>query len=157
MELDKIPTWAWAAGGAVVVLALVQSRSSGGSGATVTTVGPVPNANASADLAARVAGFDKLTGFATNVVSTDAALAQTTAQLNAQTIATTLQARNALDVAQINAQTETARIAAAQQASATQGANTLAASRSQTKGNVITGIVQTVGSVVGSLFKGVFK
>lgn len=159
MDLSKVPLWAWGVGGAVALIALVQSHSSG-SGATVTTVGPVANPNASADLSARVTGFNALTGFATGLVNQQTTLAQTAASeqvslagLAAQTAQATTQANSQATIANINAQTEQARIAAAQTAAATQGANQLAATRSQAKSNTFDNIVRTAGSVIGTVLK----
>lgn len=157
MDLEKIPTWAWGVGGAVALLALLQSRNSG-STPTVTTVGPVANANASATLDARVQGFDKLTGFASDLVGQETTLAQTQsaqtvaiAGINAQTAAAQLQANTQATTAQITADTERARIAAAQQTANTQGANQLAATRSQAKASTFSSVVSTIGNVVSGV------
>jgi hypothetical protein len=152
MDFKDIPTWAWGAGAIVIVLALLQ-RSSAGQQATVTTVGPVANPNAQADVAARTAGFDKLVGFATDTAQLDVTRETTLAQIGAQTA--TAQAATAAQVriATINAGTESQRIAAAQQTSNTQTASQLAAQRSANKTSTWNTVIGTVGSVIGGALK----
>lgn len=147
MELSKVPTWAYGAGAAVVALAVI-SRGSGASGPRVTTVGPVANPNAAADLQARVSGFGQVTGFASKLVAEDMQLAQ----LNTAVTLAGIQSGSQRAIAEISAETERARIQSANDVATRQSANQLAASRSAGKASVWNTIISTAGKVIGSIF-----
>jgi hypothetical protein len=160
MDLEKVPVWAWGAGAVVVVLALLQRNGSANAAPTVTTVGPVDNPYAEANLQARVAGFDKLVGFAGDIVDQNTALTQisaardtTLASINAQT----QQARDAtaasVRTAEIQAGTESERIAAASKVSAQQSSDALAANRSNNKTSTVGKIIDVGTSIVKGIGK----
>jgi multidrug efflux pump subunit AcrA (membrane-fusion protein) len=162
MDLEKVPVWVWGAGAVVVVLALLQ-RNSSASQPTVTNVGPADNPYAEANLQARVAGFDKLVGFAGDVVDQGTALAQidasrttTLATISAQTAQAKDATAASVRTAEINADTERQRIAAAAKATAQQSSDALAANRSNNKTstlgtivNGVTGLVKGIGKIFG--------
>lgn len=151
MDVDKVPVWVWGAGAVVVVLALLQRNSSAQAAPIVTNIGAADSPYAEAKLQASSSGFDKLVGFASDSIQTNAARDTAMASIGAQVAQAQISAGTTIQTAQITAATESQRITAAQQASAVQSNSQLAATRSTNKSNVVGQIVGGIVSIGSKL------